>query len=132
MGITSKGNKMAMDTSETTVIAKGTKITGKIDIGCKLHVDGEIDGSIHSSNIVTIGTAGMIKGEVFAERLLVSGEIVGNCDCQNIEILAGGKILGDITSSNLVIESQGFFEGNSKIKVKEAPVASLTPKKAEK
>jgi len=74
----------------------------------------------------------MIKGEVFAERLLVSGEIVGNCDCQNIEILAGGKILGDITSSNLVIESQGFFEGNSKIKVKEAPVASLTPKKAEK
>lgn len=75
----------------------------------------------------------MIKGEVFAERLLVSGEIVGNCDCQNIEVLAGGKILGDIISANLVIESQGYFEGNSKIKVKEAPAVVPSPnKKADK
>ena len=120
-----------MDTSETTVIAKGTKITGKIDVECKLHIDGEIDGSIHSSNVVIIGTPGLIKGEIFAERLLVSGEVVGNCDCQNIEILAGGKIVGDIISSNLIIESQGFFEGSSKIKVKEQPLtpANTTDKK---
>lgn len=131
MGITSKGNKMAMDTSETTVIAKGTKITGKFDIECKLHVDGEIDGSIHSSNVVTIGTSGIIKGEVFSQRLLVSGEIIGNCDCQNIEILAGGKIVGDILSSNLIIESQGYFEGNSKIKVKEQKSVVATTSKKE-
>ena len=122
-----------MDTSETTVVAKGTKITGKVDIGCKLHVDGEIEGSIHSTNVVTIGTSGVIRGEIFSERLLVSGEIVGNCNCQNIEILAGGKVLGDIVSSNLVIESQGYFEGNSKIKVKEQPNPSiLADKKASK
>ncbi len=120
---------MAMDTSETTVIAKGTKITGKIDIQCKLHIDGEIEGSIHSGNVVIIGTPGLVRGEVYAERLLVSGEVVGNCDCQNIEILAGGKIVGDIVSSNLIIESQGFFEGTSKIKVKEQPLAVNTPDK---
>jgi len=71
----------------------------------------------------------MIKGEVFAQRLLVSGEIMGNCDCQNIEILAGGKIIGDIMSANLIIESQGYFEGNSKIKVKEQKSVVATPKK---
>jgi len=66
---------------------------------------------------VTVGTSGIIKGEVFSQRLLVSGEVIGNCDCANLEILAGGKVLGDIISSNLIIESQGFFEGTSKIKV---------------
>ena len=111
---------MAMDTSETTVIAKGTTITGKIDIECKLHIDGEIDGTINSSSIVTVGTSGIIKGEVFSEKLLVSGEVVGNCDCANIEILAEGKIVGDIVSSNLIIESHGFFEGTSKIKINDS------------
>lgn len=120
---------MAMDTSETTVIAKGTKLTGKLDIECKLHVDGEVEGSIHSSNVVIIGTSGVIKGEIFAERLLISGEVVGNCDCQNIEILAGGKIVGDIISSNLIIESQGYFEGNSKIRLKEEAATAPNGKK---
>lgn len=108
---------MAMDTSETTVIAKGTKITGKLDVECKLHIDGLIEGTIYSSSIVTVGTAGVVKGEIFAQRLLVSGEVLGNCDCANIEILAGGRVIGDIASANLIIESQGFFEGTSKIKV---------------
>ena len=117
-----------MDTTGTTVIAKGTKITGKLELECKLHIDGEIDGIIHSSNIVTIGASGLIKGEVFAAKLIVSGEMEGNADCDNIDVLAGGKILGDITSNNLVIEPKGMFEGHSKIKVAgESQSASSAP-----
>jgi len=60
----------------------------------------------------------VVNGEIVADKLLVSGKMDGNRDCENIEVLAGGKITGDIISSNLVIESNGFFEGTSKIKVK--------------
>jgi cytoskeletal protein CcmA (bactofilin family) len=118
MGIFNRRDEMAMDTSETTVIAKGTKVIGEIDIQSKLHIDGEIEGKIKSTNIVTVGSSGVVNGEIVADKLLVSGQMDGNCDCENIEILAGGKITGDIVSSNLVIESNGFFEGTSKIKVK--------------
>lgn len=122
MGFGNKGNKMAVDTSGTTIIAKGTKITGTIDIECKLHVDGQVDGTVKSSSVVTIGSSGIIKGEVFAEKLVVSGEMQGNADCTNIEILTGGKVNGDIVSTNLVIESQAIFEGHSKIRVNEGKV----------
>ncbi len=106
-----------MDTTETTVIAKGTKVTGEITLSSKLHVDGEVEGKIHSENVVTIGSSGVVKGEVIAQKLLVSGLLEGNCDCENsIEILSGGKIVGDIVSCNLVIELNGLFEGTSKIK----------------
>jgi len=70
---------------------------------------------------VIIGTTGVVKGEIFADKLVISGLLEGNANCENIEILAGGKILGDITVSDLVIESKGVFEGTSRIKVHEAP-----------
>ncbi len=110
-----------MDTSGTTIIAEGTKVNGKIEIEVKLHVDGNVEGTIESSNVVIIGSKGLVKGEVFAEKLVVSGEFEGNADCRDIEILTGGKIVGDIASSNLVIESQGFFEGTSKVRVESNP-----------
>lgn len=71
---------------------------------------------------MVVGSKGVIKGEVFAEKLVVSGEFEGNADCTDIEVLTGGKIIGEIISSNLVIESQGFFEGTSKVRVDTKPV----------
>ncbi|MDR0747765.1 MAG: polymer-forming cytoskeletal protein [Helicobacteraceae bacterium] len=111
---------MAVDTSGTTIVAKGTKITGTIEVECKLHIDGQVDGTVKSSNVVTVGSSGNIKGEVFAEKLVVNGEMNGNADCANIEILANGRMTGDVVSSNLIIEAQAVFEGYSKIRVPDA------------
>jgi len=113
---------MAVDTSGTTIIAEGTKLDGKIEISSKLHIDGEISGTIHSKNIVTIGTKGMVKGEIYADKLVVSGHFDGNVDCREVEILAGGKVVGDVISSILVIESKAFFEGTSKVKLDSDPI----------
>ncbi len=112
-----------MDTSGTTVIAEGTKLNGTVEVDSKLHIDGIIEGTVQSTNVVTIGSKGVIKGEIFAEKLIVSGEFDGNADCKEIDILAGGKIVGDIISKNLVIETNGFFEGSSKVKVESEPVS---------
>jgi cytoskeletal protein CcmA (bactofilin family) len=117
MGFGGKGNSMAVDTSGTTIIAKGTKVTGTVEVECKFHVDGQVEGTIRSSNVVTVGSSGSVKGEIFAEKLVVSGELEGNADCSNVEILAGGKMNGDLVSSNLIIEAQAVFEGYSKIRV---------------
>ncbi|MGE4294450.1 MAG: polymer-forming cytoskeletal protein [Campylobacterales bacterium] len=122
---------MAVDTSGTTIIAKGTKITGSIDVECKLHIDGQVEGTVRSSNIVTIGSSGNVKGEIFSEKLVISGEMDGNADCNNIEILAGGRMVGDIISVNLVIESQAVFEGYSKIRVAEGKAGVKTSKTSE-
>jgi cytoskeletal protein CcmA (bactofilin family) len=51
---------------------------------------------------------------------VISGELDGNADCANVEILAGGKMNGDLISANLIIESQAVFEGYSKIRVNES------------
>lgn len=88
-----------------------------------MHVDGEIIGKILSDSIVTIGKQGKINGEINASRLIINGLFEGNANCDNVEVLEGGKFLGKVIAKELVIEAKAIFEGESKIKMEsvEAP-----------
>jgi len=57
-----------------------------------------------------------VKGSVTTQRLVVQGFIEGSVNATRVEIKAAGHVKGEISSSELVIESKGIFEGNSIIK----------------
>lgn len=127
-------NKTDADTpasSETTIIASGAKIDGVFNCHSRLHVDGEVNGQIHSKSIVTIGKGGKISGEITANRLIVNGLFEGDANCDGVEVLAGGKFLGKVISKELMIEAKAQFEGESKIKRENEPVKIKEPKKLE-
>lgn len=129
MAIFNKTDGRAVSTSETTIIAKGTKVEGSFECTSRLHIDGAINGQVHSKNIVTIGKDGSISGAIVANRLIINGLFEGNADCETIEVLAGGKLLGQIISKELIIEAKAFFEGESKIKTDSEPVIAIEKKK---
>ena len=87
-------------------------------LSCNLYVDGEFEGSIDSSKEVNIGKHGHIKGDVVTNRLVVQGFIEGTISADKVEIKAAGKVSGSIESGELIIESQGIFEGTSIVKSK--------------
>ena len=123
MGIFDKTNQCAVPASETTIVASGAKVEGIFHCETRLHVDGEIIGKILSESIVTIGKQGKVSGEIRASRLIINGLFEGNADCDNVEVLEGGKLLGKVVSKELIIEAKAIFEGESKIKTasEEAP-----------
>ncbi len=61
-----------------------------------------------------VGKTGVIKGDIFAQKVIISGKIIGNVEAKAIEILANGRLEGTITSDELVIERKGMFLGQSK------------------
>lgn len=61
-----------------------------------------------------VGKTGMIIGDVFAQKVIISGRVTGNVEAKAIEILANGRLEGTITSDELVIERKGMFLGQSK------------------
>lgn len=99
-----------------TIIAQGTKLKGEINTDCHLHIDGEFEGNIHSKNTVMVGKSGVVSGEIYAQKLIVSGKFNGTTESEIVEILPLGRIDGKIITSELVIERKGIFMGESKTK----------------
>jgi len=107
---------MARETNSTTIISQGAVIKGDLELSAKLHIEGVVDGNINSSNEVSIGKDGVMKGELKASKLIVNGVFEGTADCDYIEIMKGGILKGNITIKNITIENGGCFAGTSTLK----------------
>ena len=118
MAVFNKSNEQSKTTNSTTIISQGTKISGDFNLSAKLHIEGEIEGNINSTNLVSIGKSGIIKGELKADKLLINGKFIGKVEANVVEITNGGILEGDIIIKDLIIEQGGVFEGSSKLKQK--------------
>lgn len=101
-----------------------------MNLECNLNIDGYFKGNISSTGGVTIGKSGRIEGKLVSERLIVSGLIQGDVECNSVEILNGGRIEGNLLTASLVIENGGMFEGISKRR--DSGVLELKKAEAEK
>ena len=117
MGVFDKSNS-SVNSKETTIISSKAKINGNLKLESNIHIDGEVKGKIESSALVSIGKNGIVDGEIFAKKLVISGKFIGKAECDNIEILKNGILNGDILVSNLIIEEGATFEGHCKKKGK--------------
>ena len=99
--------------TDTTIIAKGTKINGNIETSCNLHIDGSFEGDITSTGLIIIGISGNIKADIIAEKIIISGKVNGNIKTKVLEITPEGSLVGNITSEEFIIEKDGVFEGES-------------------
>lgn len=118
----------AQKAGAATIIAQGTRIKGDITTDCHLHIDGEFEGKIDSKNTVMIGKNGQVDGEVYANKLVVSGKLKGLTESDTVEISSQGRFEGVITSTELVIEKKGVFIGESKIKGMQSATKNATSK----
>lgn len=103
-------------TSGASVVSAGTKIVGELLTADNFYIDGEIEGNIDSSNVITIGKNGKVFGTVSAKNVIIGGELKGKIECESCEILSGGKVKGEVFSASLVIEAGGILEGSSHLK----------------
>ena len=81
-----------------------------------MHIDGEFEGIVKSQKNVTIGKTGIVKGDIFSDKLIISGAFTGNVDSDIVDVLPNGKLYGKVLANEFVIERGGFFEGESKTK----------------
>ncbi|RDU58537.1 polymer-forming cytoskeletal protein [Helicobacter sp. MIT 99-5507] len=120
MAIFTNDNKQfdAPNSNGATIIAAKTKFKGELNIECHIHIDGEFEGNINSTNTVLVGKSGVVNGDIMAQRVIVSGNFSGSIDSECIEIMPNGRVEGIIVCNELYIEKKGIFIGESKIKSK--------------
>ncbi len=106
--------KRETELSSQSIIAQGTKITG--NVFCKnssIKVEGEIEGKIEADGTVIVFDTGVVRGDIKAKQIVISGEVTGNTivATERLEITAKGRVKGNITAPRISIAEGVFFEG---------------------
>ena len=96
------------------VIGAKTTIKGEIIGDEDVLVEGIVDGQIRVTRDLRVAPGGVVKATVEAQSLIVSGEIVGDCQATaRVEIQATGRLTGNIRAPKIVIAEGAMFRGNS-------------------
>jgi cytoskeletal protein CcmA (bactofilin family) len=112
-------------------IGASMRIKGDIRTNEELLIDGEVEGSVESHSVLTVGANGKVRANIKAREVIVFGKVQGNVDAiEKIAIREQGSLVGDIRTAGISIDDGAYFKGSIDI-IRPEPKASSKPVKPE-
>ena len=113
-------HRPASATKSGGLFSSGVSIKGSVKFQTELLIDGEVEGSIDSPGVLTIGKQAKIRGEIKVKSVTVQGTVDGNITAsERCELQAGCTLRGDIEAPRLVVDENATFFGSAKIATKQ-------------
>lgn len=103
-----------MDNSNgsNNIIGEGSVLKGNLSSSGNVRLEGKVIGDLASSSKVACGETSVVDGNVVAENAEIAGKVTGKVTVDELLILKStASIHGDISTSNLIIESGANFNG---------------------
>ena len=95
-----------------TTLHKDISFNGKLIGDEKIIISCQIEGSLQTSQDLTIEKSGIVKADIKSSNLVLSGVLVGNVDSKGIvTITKSGRMIGDIKSENIIINAGAQYKG---------------------
>ncbi|WP_424245777.1 cytoskeletal protein CcmA (bactofilin family) [Elusimicrobium posterum] len=102
-----------------SVISAECNFQGVLNVQGSLRVDGKLEGSVDNARHIVVGEHGIVKGDLSAKTVILSGRVEGNVCAENLEVLSTSQIVGDIRAQKILVEEGATLEG----KIFVSPVA---------
>jgi cytoskeletal protein CcmA (bactofilin family) len=104
-------------------------IKGDIRAQEELLVDGDVEGSLESQSILTVGQHGKVKANIKAKEVHIFGRVHGNVEVSGkIAIREQGSLVGDIKAAGISIDDGAYFKGSIDIVRPEPKVTTMAVK----
>ena len=92
-----------------SIIGKSLRIDGHLIISQGIRIDGVLNGDVFQEEgkvaTVAISETGIVRGNIQAQHVIVSGHVKGNIfSLDRVELLASAHIEGEITYGSIGIE----------------------------
>jgi cytoskeletal protein CcmA (bactofilin family) len=85
-------------------IGSNTSIKGNFECKEDFLVEGAVEGNLKSEGLIVLGKEAVVKGEVLAKEVAISGVIVGTVRClERLEIFESARITGTIQAPVLTM-----------------------------
>lgn len=98
----------------STLLGRGSEFEGKLTFEGTVRIDGVLKGEVFSEDVLIVGEGARVEAEIDVGAIIIQGTVIGNIRAKrSIEVLAPGRVSGDITTPSLQIEKGVVFEGRS-------------------
>ena len=103
--------RRAQRTAAPSIICADLTVTGGLTSGGDIQVEGLVEGDVRSTGLV-VGEKAEVRGEIFAEDVIVRGRVIGRIRARKVHLAATSHVEGDILHEAFAVEAGAFFEGN--------------------
>ena len=116
MGLLKKASKeepIVVQQEQGSILCEGlTFKNGSLEGIGKITVNCYFVGNIKTNDMVVVGEAGCILGDIEAKSIVVLGNVEGNVDAvETVHLRSGGILNGNIRCSSLEISTGAAFSG---------------------
>lgn len=110
------GPRGAANETTLSIISAGTTVTGDVDCGGVLKVEGRINGGVLRARQVMLAKEGAIHGDVTAHEVVVGGVIDGGVTAsERIELQTTAVVNGDIATRSIIVMEGARINGAVKM-----------------
>jgi cytoskeletal protein CcmA (bactofilin family) len=96
-----------------SIIAAGMRISGDIESGGVIKIDGRVEGSVIGARQILLGHGGAILGNVEADEVVIGGDVVGAVRAmQRLELQGTATVNGDIETKSIVVMEGAQITGH--------------------
>jgi len=95
-----------------SLLGADIEFEGKLKFSKTIRMDGHFEGEIFAKGGLIVGESAVIRSDIHAFSVIVSGEIHGNIFADDrVEIPSPGRVFGDIEAPIIVMEKGAVLQG---------------------
>jgi cytoskeletal protein CcmA (bactofilin family) len=113
------------EATASSMIGADIVVTGNIEAEVDLQIEGRVNGDVRCATLI-LGEHSCVNGNVYAQRVRVSGTIEGSVETRDLAVEATARVSGQITYERLRVANGGIVEGSMTVKVSEEPLAEAS------
>lgn len=97
-----------------SLIAPDIAIEGKIEGSGHVRIAGRFKGDVDVRGDLTIEHGAHVTGSVRADKVVISGELVGNIEAaSHVELMQSGSLTGDLKAATLTVAAGSRMRGQA-------------------
>ena len=107
---------MAKELPLAALLGAGATYGGDLRFEGRVRIDGHFTGSIHTTDVLEVGSAGRVEGTLDVATLLVAGTVSGKVRVGRTLLVEGtGTLLGEVVAANLEVEPGARIDAHLRI-----------------
>jgi cytoskeletal protein CcmA (bactofilin family) len=124
-------NRRRTDGIPLSIIGPDMTITGDLETGGTVKIEGRVRGAIHAGAQVLVSQGALIEGDLHTREAVIAGEVRGAIHAtERVELQATAVVVGDITTPRIAILEGGRVSGEVKMEVAGAGTIALVEESA--